>query len=147
MKIFVHGDVYKSMIISKKLDQTRTVEWKVHFKIVFSAILLPQENFIFLVFPIFNKILPGLDQISLLYSHLVRFFFPTTLIFMYHPTVIIIGQLASIIYFLPSLVLIPSTNKIIWLMPLTGMGFPHGAVVENPPANAGNTRGAGSMPG
>ena len=149
IKIFVHGDVYKSMIISKTLDQTRTVEWKVHFKILLSTILLPQENFIFLMFLVFNKILPGLHQISLLYSHLVHvfFFFLTTLIFMYCPTFIMIRQLASIIYSPLILVLIPSTNKIIWLMPLTSMGFPHGAVVKNPPANAGNTRDAGSMPG
>ena len=27
------------------------------------------------------------------------------------------------------------------------MGFPGGAVVKNPPANAGDSRGAGSIPG
>ena len=59
---------------------------------------------------------------------------------------IIEHNLALIIYLLPILVLIPSTNKIIWLMPLTGMGFPHGAVVENPPANAGDSRDMVSTP-
>ena len=36
--------------------------------------------------------------------------------------------------------------KVYWLL-VTGMGFPGGSMVKNPPANAGDTRDMGLIPG
>ena len=37
--------------------------------------------------------------------------------------------------------------QVIYIYPQTERGFPGGTVVKNPPANAGDARDAGSIPG
>ena len=109
MKIFVHGDVYKSMIISKNLIKLEQLNEKYILKYCFLQYYFLRKILSFLMFPITWTT----PDFFVIFTFGTCFFFPTTLVFMYCRTLMIIGQLASIIYFLLILVLIPSTYKLI----------------------------------
>ena len=62
------------------------------------------------------------------------------------PTLICLQSLCYTALFISCLALITNSDNLMWLCRLSG-GFPGGAVVKNPPSNAGDTRDVGALPG